>query len=111
MGRAEAFAMQNPPLMSLVDGVGNGLCYSVVLLVVAFIRELFGSGRIFGYSVLPLTTEGGWYVANGLMVLAPAAFFLIGCFIWVVRSYKPKQIEEDFSAGALLELSHEGDLR
>jgi Na+-transporting NADH:ubiquinone oxidoreductase subunit D len=111
MGRAEAFAMQNPPLMSLVDGVGNGLGYSVVLLVVAFIRELFGSGRIFGYSVLPLTTEGGWYVANGLMVLAPAAFFLIGCFIWVVRSYKPKQIVEEFSAGALLELSHEGDLR
>jgi Na+-transporting NADH:ubiquinone oxidoreductase subunit D len=111
MGRAEAFAMQNPPVISALDGIGNGLGYGIVLMLVGTFRELFGSGKLFGISILPLTTEGGWYVPNGLMVLAPAAFFLIGCFIWVVRSFKPKQIEEDFSAGALLELSHEGDLR
>lgn len=111
MGRAEAFAMQNPPGLSFIDGVGNGLGYSVVLLAVAFARELFGTGKIFGQTILKPVTEGGWYVPNGLMVLAPAAFFLIGVFIWVLRSRKPQQVEEDFSVGALLELSHEGDLR
>jgi Na+-transporting NADH:ubiquinone oxidoreductase subunit D len=111
MGRAEAFAMQNPPALSFVDGFGNGLGYGLVLVTVGFIRELFGSGKLLGMTVLPPTTEGGWYVPNGLMLLAPAAFFLIGTFIWVVRSYKPKQIEETFHVGALLELSHEGDLR
>lgn len=111
MGRAEAFAMQNPPVLSFVDGVGNGLGYSIVLLAVGFVRELFGTGKVFGQTVLKPVTEGGWYIPNGLMVLAPAAFFLIGVFIWVLRSRKPEQVEEDFSAGALLELSHEGDLR
>ena len=111
MGRAEAFAMQNPPAISFVDGIGNGLGYGLVLLAVAVVRELFGSGKLFGVSILPLVTEGGWYVPNGLMLLAPAAFFLIGSFIWVVRSYRPDHIEEDFRVGALLELSHEGDLR
>jgi Na+-transporting NADH:ubiquinone oxidoreductase subunit D len=111
MGRAEAFAMQNKPLPSLIDGIGNGLGYGLVLVAVAFMRELFGSGKILGITILKPTTEGGWYTVNGLMVLAPAAFFLIGGFIWVVRSYKPKQIEEDFHVGALLELSHEGDIR
>lgn len=90
MGRAEAFAMQNPPVASLLDGIGNGLGYSLILLVVGFFRELLGAGKLFGYSVLPLVTEGGWYQPNGLMVLAPGAFFLIGIFIWVLRNFKPE---------------------
>jgi Na+-transporting NADH:ubiquinone oxidoreductase subunit D len=111
MGRAEAYAMQNPPKLSFIDGVGNGLGYALVLMLVAFLRELFGSGKVFGYTVLQPVNEGGWYVPNGLMVLAPAAFFLIGGFIWVVRSYKPEQVEEDFSVGALFESGHEVHLR
>jgi len=111
MGRAEAFAMQNKPGMSFIDGVGNGLGYSLVLLLVAFFRELLGSGKIFGITVLKPVTEGGWYMPNGLMVLSPAAFFLIGVFIWVVRTRKPDQVEEDFHVGALLKLSDEGNLR
>jgi Na+-transporting NADH:ubiquinone oxidoreductase subunit D len=111
MGRAEAFAMANPPGISFVDGVGNGLGYGVVLLFVAFVRELLGSGKLLGFTILQPVNEGGWYAPNGLMLLAPAAFFLIGIFIWAVRARKPSQIEEDFRVGALLELSHEGDLR
>jgi Na+-transporting NADH:ubiquinone oxidoreductase subunit D len=111
MGRAEAFAMQNPPRLAIVDGLGNGLGYGLILMVVAFLRELFGTGKVFGFTILAPVTEGGWYVPNGLMVLAPAAFFLIGCFIWVVRSFKPEQIEEEFHVGALLEPSHEGHIR
>ncbi len=111
MGRAEAFAMKNAPGPSVVDAVGNSLGYSLVLLLVGFVRELFGTGRVAGISVLPTVSEGGWYQPNGLMVLAPAAFILIGCFIWVVRSYKPEQLEEEFSVGALLEPGYEGDLR
>lgn len=94
MGRAEAFAMQNPPGMSFLDGVGNGLGYGVVLVFVGAFRELFGSGTLFGYQIFALSTEGGWYVANGLMLLAPAAFFLIGGFIWIIRTWKPDQVEE-----------------
>ena len=93
MGRAEAFAMKNPPLPSFIDGIGNGLGYSVVLLAVAFIRELFGSGKLFGIDILPLITEGGWYNPNGLLLLPPSAFFLIGGFIWVLRSFDKKQVE------------------
>lgn len=111
MGRAEAFAMQNPPKLSFIDGLANGLGYSVVLMSVAFFRELLGSGSIFGISILQPVNQGGWYVPNGLMLLAPAAFFLIGCFIWAVRSWKPEQVEEEFHIGALLELSNEGHLR
>ena len=111
MGRAEAFAMQNPPRLSLIDGLANGLGYSIVLMAVAFFRELLGSGSVFGITILQPVNQGGWYVPNGLMLLAPAAFFLIGCFIWAVRSWKPEQIEEEFHVGALLELSNEGDLR
>jgi len=111
MGRAEAFAMQNPPGLSFIDGIGNGLGYGLVLMAVAFARELLGSGKPFGVTILPLVTEGGWYQPNGLMLLAPAAFFLIGCFIWAVRSWKPEQVEEDFHVGALLEPGHEGNLR
>ncbi|MCA9525651.1 MAG: NADH:ubiquinone reductase (Na(+)-transporting) subunit D [Myxococcales bacterium] len=94
MGRAEAYAMQNPPVSSFIDGIGNGLGYSLVLLFVGFFRELFGSGKLMGVEVLSLTTDGGWYTPNGLMVLAPGAFFLIGVFIWIVRTWKPEQIEE-----------------
>ena len=94
MGRAEAYAMKNPPLPSFLDGVGNGLGYSIVLLVVGFFRELFGSGKIFGFEVLPLSTNGGWYEANGMMLLPPSAFFLIGFFIWILRQSKKDQIEE-----------------
>lgn len=90
MGRAEAYAMQNPPVDSFLDGIGNGLGYSLILLVVGFFRELLGAGKLFGYSVMPLVTEGGWYQPNGLMVLAPGAFFLIGIFIWLLRNFKPE---------------------
>jgi Na+-transporting NADH:ubiquinone oxidoreductase subunit D len=111
MGRAEAFAMQNPPRLAFLDAVGNAAGYSLVLILVAFVRELLGSGRLFGVSLLPTVNEGGWYQPNGLMLLAPAAFLLIGCFIWVVRGIKPEQVEEEFSVGALLEPGYEGDLR
>jgi len=93
MGRAEGFAMKNPPFESFVDGIGNGLGYSVVLLSVSFFRELFGAGKLFGIEILPLVTEGGWYNPNGLLLLPPSAFFLIGLFIWVLRSWKPAQAE------------------
>jgi len=95
MGRAEAFAMQNTGKDSVVDGFGNGLGYSVVLLVVGFFRELLGSGKLLGFSVFPLVTEGGWYQPNGLMVLAPGAFFLIGIFIWILRWRKPELVTAD----------------
>ena len=94
MGRAEAFAMKNPPGASFIDGVGNGLGYSVVLIVVAVIRELFGAGKLMGYEILPLVTEGGWYNPNGLLLLPPSAFFLIGLFIWALRSFHKEQVEE-----------------
>jgi Na+-transporting NADH:ubiquinone oxidoreductase subunit D len=94
MGRAEAYAMKNPPLPSLLDGLGNGLGYSALLLAVGTARELFGSGSLFGYPVLLLERDGGWYVPNGLMLLPPSAFFLIGLIIWAVRSWKPAQVEE-----------------
>jgi len=94
MGRAEAFAMKNPPVHSFIDGIGNGLGYSVVLLAVAFVRELFGSGKLFGMEILPLVTEGGWYNPNGLLLLPPSAFFLIGGFIWILRSFDKKQVEQ-----------------
>jgi Na+-transporting NADH:ubiquinone oxidoreductase subunit D len=95
MGRAEAYAMQNGPVSSFFDAVGNGLGYSLVLILVAVFRELLGAGRLLGFQLLPLATEGGFYNPNGLMVLAPGAFFLIGIFIWVLRTWKPDQIEAD----------------
>ena len=94
MGRAEAFAMQNPPGLSFVDGLGNGLGYSVVLMLVATIREFFGSGSLFGYQIMPIVTNGGWYSPMGLMLLAPSAFFIIGLLIWALRAWKTEQIEE-----------------
>ncbi len=93
MGRAEAFAMKSPPLPSFIDGIGNGLGYGFVLLTVAFFRELIGSGKLFGMEVLPLVSNGGWYQPNGLFLLAPSAFFLIGFMIWVIRIIRPEQIE------------------
>lgn len=95
MGRAEAYAMANPPAASFLDGIGNGLGYSLVLITVSFIRELLGSGKLFGVSALKLTTEGGWYTSNGLMLLAPGAFFLIGSIIWALRTWKPEQVEAE----------------
>lgn len=93
MGRAEAFAMKNPPFISFLDGIGNGLGYSLVLIVVASVRELFGSGSLLGYQILPLVSEGGWYQGNGLMLLSPSAFFIIGFFIWALRTAKKDQVE------------------
>ncbi|MBE0362862.1 Na+-transporting NADH:ubiquinone oxidoreductase subunit D [Pseudoalteromonas ulvae UL12] len=93
MGRAEAYAMKSPPLMSFLDGIGNGLGYSVVLITVGFIRELFGSGKLFGAEILPLVSDGGWYQPMGLLILPPSSFFIIGLFIWVLRTYKKDQVE------------------
>lgn len=94
MGRAEAFAMKNKPLDSFLDGIGNGLGYGLLLLVVGFIRELFGSGSLFGFTILNSVKNGGWYLPNGLLLLPPSAFFIIGLLIWAVRTWKPAQVEE-----------------
>ena len=109
MGRAEAFAMKNPPVVSFLDGIGNGLGYSVVLLIVGTIRELFGSGSLLGIQILPLISNGGWYQPNGLMLLAPSAFFIIGFLIWGLRSMRTEQMEKDefrISAHTVAEASH-----
>lgn len=95
LGRTEGFAMQNPPLISVIDGVGNGLGYGLVLLIVGFFREFIGTGGMFGHQVLPLVSEGGWYVPNSMFLLAPAAFFIIGFMIWFLRIWKPEQQEND----------------
>ncbi|MDN6296438.1 MAG: NADH:ubiquinone reductase (Na(+)-transporting) subunit D [Halomonas sp.] len=95
MGRAEGFAMSNSPGLSFLDGVGNGLGYGFVLMVVGFVRELLGSGSVFGFTVLQTVQDGGWYVGNGLLLLPPSAFFVIGLLIWVMRSLNPEQVEEN----------------
>jgi len=95
MGRAEGFAMQNPPLLSLIDGVGNGIGYAFVLLLVAAVRELLGAGKVLGVEVLPLVKDGGWYNPNGLMLLAPSALFIIALLIWLLRTLKPELQEKD----------------
>ena len=94
MGRAEAYAMKNPPIPSFLDGVGNGLGYSAVLLSLGVVRELFGAGKLFGIEILATVNDGGWYVPNGLLLLPPSAFFLIGLLIWALRSAKPEQVEK-----------------
>jgi len=94
MGRAEAYAMKSPPLMSFLDGIGNGLGYSVLLLIVAVIRELFGSGSILGMPILPLVSAGGWYQPMGLLLMPPSAFFIIGLLIWGLRTWRPEQQEK-----------------
>ncbi|MFV7669959.1 NADH:ubiquinone reductase (Na(+)-transporting) subunit D [Shewanella algae] len=93
MGRAEAYAMKTPPLMSFMDGIGNGLGYGLVLMSVGFVRELFGNGSLFGVEILSKISDGGWYQPNGLLLLPPSAFFLIGILIWIIRTYKPEQVE------------------
>ena len=94
MGRAEAFAMKNPPVESFLDGIGNGLGYSAILMLLAFIRELFGAGKLWGYEVFKVSTDGGWYIANGMMLMPPSAFFLIGLIIWALRTWKKNQVEK-----------------
>ncbi|CUH54130.1 NADH:ubiquinone reductase (Na(+)-transporting) subunit D [Shimia marina] len=93
MGRAEAFAMKNPPIASFIDGIGNGLGYGLILMLVGVIRELFGSGSLFGITIMETVNNGGWYVPNGLLLLPPSAFFVIGLLIWAFRSWKPEQVE------------------
>ena len=95
MGRAEAFAMQNPPLRSLLDGLGNGLGYAALLLVTGAAREILGAGEFWGIPVLPLASEGGWFTPNGLMGLSPGAFFVIGFLIWFLRTLRPEQVEAE----------------
>jgi len=95
MGRAEAFAMHNPPGLSLLDGLGHGIGYSVILIIVATIRELLGTGRLLGYTLMPSVFEGGWYYPNSMMVLAPSAFFIIGLLIWALRTWKSHQVEKE----------------
>jgi Na+-transporting NADH:ubiquinone oxidoreductase subunit D len=94
MGRAEAYAMKSPPLMSFLDGIGNGLGYTVLLVIVAVVRELFGSGTLLGVEILPLVSAGGWYVPNGLLLMPPSAFFIIGLLIWALRTWRPEQQEK-----------------
>ena len=93
MGRAEAFAMSNPPLTSFIDGIGNGLGYSCMLISLGIVRELFGAGSLLGVELLRTVNNGGWYQPNGLLLLPPSAFFLIGLFIWILRSFKKEQVE------------------
>jgi Na+-transporting NADH:ubiquinone oxidoreductase subunit D len=94
MGRAEGYAMQNGPFMSFLDGIGNGMGYSLILIMTAFLRELFGSGKLLGFTVLPSVIDGGWYFPNGVMLTSAGAFFIIGGFIWLLRTFKPEQQEE-----------------
>ena len=101
MGRAEAFAMANPPCLSFFDGIGNGLGYSAMLIVLGIVRELFGAGKLMGYTILPVVNDGGWYLPNGMLLLPPSAFFLIGLIIWGLRMWKKEQVEApDFSIAA-----------
>ena len=94
MGRTEAFALKNPPVPSFLDGIGHGLGYSALLIVIATIREIFGAGKWFGIQIMPVVTDGGWYVPNGLLLLPPSAFFIIGMIIWAVRTWKKNQVEK-----------------
>ena len=95
MGRAEGYAMQNPPWRSFLDGVGNGAGYALVLVAIGFARELLGAGRLFGRQVLPVTAEGGWYEPNGLMLLAPSALFILALIVWLQRTLQPRLQEKD----------------
>ncbi|GAA4500752.1 NADH:ubiquinone reductase (Na(+)-transporting) subunit D [Pseudaeromonas paramecii] len=93
MGRAEAFAMKSPPFISFLDGIGNGLGYGFILLLLGTVREIFGSGSWFGIPLMTTVNNGGWYIPNGMLLMPPSAFFLIGLFIWVLRTLKPEQQE------------------
>ncbi|MGI9290837.1 MAG: NADH:ubiquinone reductase (Na(+)-transporting) subunit D [Gammaproteobacteria bacterium] len=94
LGRAEAFAVKNNVFMSALDGIGNGLGYSLVLIIVASIRELFGAGTLLGVEILPLVQNDGWYVPSAMLMLPPSAFFIIGLLIWAIRAWNPEQVEE-----------------
>ncbi len=94
MGRTEAYALKNPPIQSFLDGIGNGLGYSFILITLAVFRELLGTGKLLGMTIIPLVRDGGWYTANGLLLMPPSAFFLIGFIIWTIRTVKPEQNEE-----------------
>ncbi len=111
MGRAESFAMEHGPGPSLLDGLGNALGYTVVLMFVAFFRELLGFGTVFGMTVLQTTADGGWYPPNAFMAMAPSASLLIGCFIWILRSWKSEQVEKEFTVGALSDAGGESRIR
>jgi Na+-transporting NADH:ubiquinone oxidoreductase subunit D len=87
--------MKNPPLISFMDGLGNALGYSVILIAVATCRELLGSGSLLGYTLFPSVHQGGWFYPNGFLLLPPSAFFIIGLLIWAIRSWKPEQVEKD----------------
>lgn len=101
MGRAEAFAMSNPPMLSFFDGIGNGLGYSAMLIILGIVRELFGAGKLMGVTIIPVLNDGGWYQPNGLLLLPPSAFFLIGLIIWALRTWKTDQVEKaDFVISA-----------
>ena len=95
MGRAEGFAMKNNPWLSFLDGIGNGLGYSLILICVAFIRELFGAGSLFGFEIMKLKSNGGWYIHDGMLLLPASAFFIIGLLIFAIRTIRPQQVEED----------------
>jgi Na+-transporting NADH:ubiquinone oxidoreductase subunit D len=93
MGRAEAYAMKSPPFMSFLDGIGNGLGYSLVLIIIGTIKELAGFGTLLGFEIMPLVQNGGWYQGNGLLILPFSSFFLIAGLIWVIRTIRPEQVE------------------
>jgi Na+-transporting NADH:ubiquinone oxidoreductase subunit D len=95
LGRAEAYAMKHGPLLSFFDGLGNAMGYGLILMTVGLIRELLGTGKILGYNILTPVTEGGWYQTNGLLLLPPSAFFIIGFIIWILRTWKKDQVEKD----------------
>ncbi|MGR8947200.1 MAG: NADH:ubiquinone reductase (Na(+)-transporting) subunit D [Gammaproteobacteria bacterium] len=90
LARTEGFAMNNSPLLSLCDGLGNGLGYSIVLIVLACLRELIGAGTILGTTILPLARDGGWYYPNGLMLMAPSGFFILGLLIWLMQEWQAR---------------------
>lgn len=108
LGRAESFAIQNNAAMSFLDGIGNGLGYSLVLVIVASVRELFGAGALLGVQILPLVQNGGWYVPNQMLLLPPSAFFIIGFLIWIIRSWKTGQVEQPDFEGVRSEDAREG---
>jgi Na+-transporting NADH:ubiquinone oxidoreductase subunit D len=93
LGRAEGFAMKNPPGASLLDGFGNGIGYTLILVAMGIVRELLGAGTLLGVTILPVIADGGWFTPLGLMALPPSAFFLLGLLVWAIRAIRPEQAE------------------